>query len=144
MSISGYNAVLKLNMQRYICKCCNKTFMAKTISVNKNCSIYNPIYAAASLSTKKISEKGIAEQLNTSHNTVNRIVNSSFTQYKVNTNYLSESLCFDKFKSTKNADYKINSLLCNCTNEIIEGINNKIKNKGCKMNCLWLSKFLLL
>ena len=39
MPISGYNALLKLKKQRYKCKCCGKTFTAKTDIVKKNCYI---------------------------------------------------------------------------------------------------------
>ena len=60
--------------------------MAKTEFVDKNCYISKPVKNAAAMqSTQKISEKDIAKQLNISHNTVNSIINSSFTQHKVNT-----------------------------------------------------------
>lgn len=127
MPISGYNAVLKLNKQRYICKDCKKTFTAKTDFVDKNCYISNPVKNAAAMqSTQKISEKDIAKQLNISHNTVNRIINSSFTQHKVNTKYLPEAMCFDEFKSTKDAAGAMSFIYCDAeTHEIIDIVENR-------------------
>lgn len=49
MPISGYNAILKLKKQRYICKDCSRTFMAKTDFVDENCYISNHVKHAAAL-----------------------------------------------------------------------------------------------
>ena len=58
MPISGHNAVLKLNKQRYICKDCGKTFIAKTSIVDRNCFISNKVKQAAVISSKEtVSEK---------------------------------------------------------------------------------------
>lgn len=103
--ISEFNTVLRLKKQRYRCQHCKKTFTAKTDIVNKNCLISNNTKQAIAVSAgKKISEKDIADRLNVSHNTVNRIINSFNNDYKVNHNYLPNVLCFDEFKSTKTAD----------------------------------------
>lgn len=104
-AISGYNAILALSKQRYQCQACNKTFMAKTSIVNDNCYISNSIKQSIALEAQyKISEKDIAKKFNVSHNTVNRILNSFKDIIKINFNYLPECLCFDEFKSTKDAD----------------------------------------
>ncbi|MDO4301956.1 MAG: helix-turn-helix domain-containing protein, partial [Clostridia bacterium] len=79
--------------------------MTETDIVNKNCFISNNTKKAIALSAnKKTSEKDIANRLNVSHNTVNRIINSFNKDYKVNYNYLPEVLYFNEFKSTKTAD----------------------------------------
>ena len=71
----------------------------------KICFISNNTKNAIALSSsRKISEKDIAERFNVIHNTVNRIINSSKDDYKVNYSYLPKLLCFDEFKSTKTAD----------------------------------------
>lgn len=88
MPISGYNALLKLKKQRYKCKSCQKTFIAKTNLVEKNCYISKDVKnMAAILATNKISEKDIGKQLNISHNTVNRVINSYYENHKINFNY---------------------------------------------------------
>ena len=127
MPISGYNALLKLKKQRYKCKCCGKTFTAKTDIVKKNCYISNNVKQAAALyASNKISEKDIAIQLNISHNTVNRVINSFFDSYKINYNYLPEVLCFDEFKSTKDADGSMSFIYCDAqTHNIIDIVENR-------------------
>ena len=127
MPVSGYYAILKLKKQRYICKDCSKTFISKTNIVDKNCSISNSVkHATALQSTHKISEKDIAKQLNISHNTVNRIINSYFSAHKVNINYLPKALCFDEFKSTKDARGAMSFIFCNAdTHKIIDIVENR-------------------
>lgn len=103
--VSEFNAILRLKKQRYQCQHCKKTFITKTNIVKKNCFISNNTKNAIALSSsRKISEKDIAERFNVSHNTVNRIINSARDDYKVNYSYLPKVLCFDEFKSTKTAD----------------------------------------
>lgn len=127
MPVSGCNALLKLKKQRYKCKACGKTFMAKTDIVKKNCYISNNVKRAAALyATNKISEKDIAIQLNISHNTVNRVINSFFDSFKVNYNYLPEVLCFDEFKSTKDATGAMSFIYCDAlTHNIIDIVENR-------------------
>ena len=57
-------------------------------------------------------EKDISSDFNISHNTVNRIINSFFEKYKVNYKHLSEVLCFDEFKSTKDANGAMSFIYC--------------------------------
>lgn len=127
MPISGFKALLKLSKQRYKCKDCNKTFMAKTNIVKENCCISNNLkYGIALKASKKISEKDIAEEFNVSHNTVNRIINSFFQTHKVNYKYLPEVLCFDEFKSTKDADGAMSFIYCDAKeHKIIDIVENR-------------------
>lgn len=127
MPVSGYNAMLKVKKQRYKCKCCGKTFMAKTNIVQKYCYISNNVkHAVALYATKKISEKDIANQLNISHNTVNRVINSFFTDYKIDYDYLPEVLCIDEFKSTKDAAGAMSFIFCDTLNHtIIDIVENR-------------------
>lgn len=120
MPISGFNVLQKLNKQRYKCKNCNKTFIAKTNIVKKCCFISNNVkYDVALKASKKISEKDIASDFNISHNTVNRIINSFFEKYKVNYKHLLEVLCFDELKSTEDADGAISFISCDAKNHKI-------------------------
>ena len=101
---SNYNVVLSLKKQRYKCKCCGKTFISETEIVDKYCQISKNVKKAVRLETRnKISEKDIAVHYYISTNTVNRIIKSIKTP-DINYDYLPESLCFDEFKSTKDAD----------------------------------------
>ena len=120
MPISGCNALLKLKKQRYICKDCSKTFIAETDIVKRNCFIATSVkQAAAAYATRKISEKDISIQLNISHNTVNRVINSFFESYIANYNYLPKVLCFDEFKSTKDAAGSMSFIFCDALSHSI-------------------------
>ena len=125
--VSEYNAILDLKKQRYKCMGCGKTFTAKTSIVEENCCISNNTKHAAIIhATEKISEKDIAKRLNISHNTVNRIINSHNISYHVNFNYLPKALCFDEFKSTKDADGAMSFIYCDAvTHNIIDIIENR-------------------
>ena len=127
MPISGHNAVLKLNKQRYICKDCGKTFIAKTSIVDENCYISNKVKQAAVIASKEtVSEKHIAKELNISHSTVNREINKFRNSYKANFNYLPEVLCFDEFKSTKDADGAMSFIFCDAKeHRIIDIVENR-------------------
>jgi len=127
MPISGFNALLKLNKQRYKCKDCAKTFTAETNIVRKNCFISNNVkYSAALQATEKISEKDIAKHLNISHNTVSREINAFHNSYKVNYRYLPEVLCFDEFKSTKDASGAMSFVFCDAKeHKIIDIVENR-------------------
>lgn len=127
MPISGHNAVLKLNKQRYICKDCGKTFIAKTSIVDDNCCISNKLKQAAVIASKEtVSEKHIAKELNISHSTVNREINKFRNSYKANFNYLPEVLCFDEFKSTKDADGAMSFIFCDAKeHRIIDIVENR-------------------
>lgn len=122
LKIAEYNAILKLHKQRFKCKNCQKTFTAETNFVNKNCSISNDVKTAVTIKLKKnISEKDIAQELNISPNTVNRIINSFFKKHLPNTKYLPKVLCFDEFKATKDCEGSMAFIYCNQkTGEIID------------------------
>ena len=108
------------------CKDCGKTFTAETNIVRKNCFISNNVkYSAALQATEKISEKDIAKHLNISHNTVSREINAFHNSYKINYRYLPEVLCFDEFKSTKDASGAMSFIFCDAKeHKIIDIVEN--------------------
>lgn len=101
MKISGINAILKLKKQRFICKCCKKSFLAKSSLVSKNSSISNDVKMAINLELKKnISQKDIANTFSVSTSTVRRIIANSIVKFKTNYKILPKVLSFDEFKAT--------------------------------------------
>lgn len=126
-NISGFNSILKLKKQRYICKHCHKTFTLKTTIVNKNCYISNNTLRSIALDSKnKTSEKDIAFRNNVSHSTVNRVIDSAYETYKIKKNYLPKHLCFDEFKSVKAASGAMSFMFCDAdTREIVDIVENR-------------------
>lgn len=111
--VSNMDAYLALKKQRILCHHCHSTFTLKTNIVNTNCYISNNTKLAIALdASNKISECDLAKRHNTSHSTVNRIINSSYDVSKPNHNYLPENLCFDEFKSVKAAEGAMSFVFC--------------------------------
>ena len=119
--------ILKLRKQRYFCKHCHSTFTLKTNVVAKNCCISNNTKVAIALNAKdKISEKDIAKKHNVSHATVNRVIDSFYSYYKPNYNYLPKHLCFDEFKSVKSAAGAMSFIFCDSeTGTIIDIVEDR-------------------
>lgn len=104
LKVVEYNTYLSLKKQKFLCKCCNKTFLASTNIVKKHCFISNSTKLAVAKELKEnISEKSIAKRFNISHNTVSRIIASFYSEYTPKKSSLPKVLCFDEFKSVKNS-----------------------------------------
>ena len=131
MKISGFNCILKLKKQRFLCNKCKTTFLAKTPLVSKNCSISNIVKLGVTLELKKnISEKNIADSFSISHNSVNKIVNNTFKTYSPCFNYLPDALCFDEFKATKDCDGYMSFIFCDAKNgKIIDILSDRRLHK---------------
>ena len=103
--IQNYNIQLELNVQRYICKECKKTFSPSTNIVGNNSSISNNLkYTIALELQKNISLTSIAKRYNISISSVQRIMDNCYSDFKVNKEHLPEAICIDEFKSVKNID----------------------------------------
>ena len=112
--VSGFNTILKLHKQRYLCKHCNKAFTLNSNITDYGCYISNNIkYNIALDLTKKRSEKDIAIDNNVSPNTVERVMDSYYDSKKLFKNYLPDVLLFDEFKSVKSASGHMSFHLCN-------------------------------
>lgn len=115
--VSGYKTILRLHKQRYLCKHCHKAFTLKTNIVDRSCFISkNTKWKIANDLRKKISEKDIALNNNVSPNTVERIMDSYYSNKTLYKNYLPSVLSFDEFKSVKSADGAMSFHLCNGEN----------------------------
>ncbi len=103
-SVSKLHTYLELKKQRVLCKHCGKTFTLESREVAKYCNISYKTKQSILIDSKdKISEKQIAINNNVSPTTVSRVIFSKFESFKSKYNYLPETLCFDEFKSTKDA-----------------------------------------
>ena len=103
--IQNYNIQLELNVQRYVCKECKKTFSPSTNIVGNNSSISNNLkYTIALELQKNISLTSIAKRYNISISSVQRIMDNCYSDFKVNKEHLPEAICIDEFKSVKNID----------------------------------------
>ena len=103
--IQNYNVELELTIQRYMCRDCIKTFSPSTNIVSDNSNISNNLKYTIALELKEnISLTFIAKKYNISIASVQRIMDSCYSDFKVNREHLPEAICIDEFKSVKNID----------------------------------------
>ena len=122
----GYNTLLILDKQRFLCKHCNKTFTASTNVVKFHKQISNDTNLNIRLELmEKGSEKDIAKRNNVSTNSVNRILDE-ISKDKLIKNYgrLPNILGIDEFNATKDTISKLAFIIVDQDNKNIFDINN--------------------
>lgn len=99
--VANYNTILILDKQRFYCKHCHHTFIARTNVVGFHKQVSNDTELSIKLELmNKISEKDISRHFNVSHNKVNRIMHE-LSNKKVLPGNLPTIMNFDEFKATK-------------------------------------------
>ena len=124
--VCGYNTLLILDKQRFLCKNCNKTFTASTDVVDYHKQISNDTNLNIKLELmQKGSEKDIAKRNNVSSNHVNRILHQiSEDKLVKNNGILPTVMGIDEFNATKETISKMAFIIVNQDNRNIFDINN--------------------
>lgn len=122
----GYNALLILDKQRFLCKNCNRTFTACTNVVDYHKQISNDTNFNIKLELmQKGSEKDIAKRNNVSSNHVNRILHQiSEDKLIKNNGKLPNIMGIDEFSATKDTISKMAFIIVNQNERNIFDINN--------------------
>lgn len=124
---AGFPCFLALRKQRFLCKSCKQTFVATTSLVKEHCFISNPVkqHILHDL-TCKISEKDIARMHFVSHSTVSKCIDSLFSAFVPDYDFLPTSLCFDEFQSTRNAKGAMSFLFCDAqSHKLLDIVENR-------------------
>jgi len=126
----GYNTLLVLDKQRFLCKNCNKTFTASTNVVDYHKQISNDTNLNIKLELmQKGSEKDIAKRNNVSTNHVNRILHQiSEDKLVKNNGKLPYIMGIDEFTATKDTISKMAFIIVNQDSRNIFDINNSRKS----------------
>jgi len=103
LPIAGiYPTYLNLKKQRFFCKACNSSFIAKTSIVEENCFISDNTKTKASIkSAEAQSLTDIAKDCYVSPTTVQRIIKKEAKAFKPYYRALPRHLSFDEFKYAK-------------------------------------------
>jgi transposase len=118
--ISNIPAVLNLRKQRYICKDCESTFIAKTNIVSPYCFISNSIKNKIIVDLTDVKPfKSVAKDNDVSINTVLRTFHNAYSTYRPDFNYLPSVLSCDEFKSVKSVDSAMSFVFIDGTNSNI-------------------------
>ena len=122
----GYNTLLILDKQRFLCKHCNRTFTASTNIVDYHKQISNDTNLNIKLELmQKGSEKDIAKRNNVSSNHVNRILHQiSEDKLVKNNGKLPNIMGIDEFNATKDTISKMAFIIVNQDKCNIFDINN--------------------
>lgn len=112
--ISNCYSLLILHKQRFYCKNCNNTFIAKTnlIDRNKNISNNTELQINLELMTKQ-SEKDIAKRLDVSPSKIDRKINEISSHTVLRHSHLPKSMNWDEFKATKDTKGKMAFIITN-------------------------------
>ena len=111
--VTGYNTILLLDKQRFYCKHCHHTFIARTNVVDFHKQISNDTELSIKLELmNKIAEKDISKHFNVSHNKVNRIMHE-LSRKTVLPGSLPTIMNFDEFKATKDTEGKMAFIITN-------------------------------
>ena len=114
--VANYNTILLLDKQRFYCKHCHHTFIARTNVVGFHKQISNDTELSIKLELmNKISEKDISKHFNVSHNKVNRIMHE-LSRKTVLPGNLPTIMNFDEFKATKDTVGKMAFIITDTRN----------------------------
>lgn len=122
-----YPVLIDLNKQKMHCKDCNKYFLLESKIVDKHCNISNQVKKHILVDlTKKISIKDIARDNNISNTSVSRFLSKFDNYFNVDFRTLPKHLCFDEFKSTKDAKGAMSFIYCDADNHrIVDIVENR-------------------
>jgi len=125
--INFKTVLLKLKKQRFLCKHCQSTFVARTKLVNRNYYISNIIKSTISMElTETQSMTLIAKHLNISSNTVIRQLNEYGDSLKKDYQYLPQHISMDEFKSVKNVSGAMSLIFIDAhKHEVIDIVENR-------------------
>ena len=106
--ISNCKSRLILHKQRFLCKNCGNTFIAKTNLVDKNKNISNntELQIVEELMLKQ-SEKDISKRLDVSVSKIDRKLDEISNHAVLRHNYLPTCMNWDEFKATKDTEGKM-------------------------------------
>ena len=125
--VVGFDSILRLKKQRYLCHACHQTFVASTSLVEKGCSIARPLKMAILLAAQEVvSEYRLAKRFNVSHQTVHRIIRQRYFQTHPTDRMLPSYLGFDEFKSVRAAEGAMSFILTDVYHkELIDIVENR-------------------
>lgn len=125
--VGDYPLIIDLKKQKMFCKKCGHYFIVSSNLVDKFSCISNQLKKSIfSDLTRKLPMKDIAFDNFVSSNTVARILAKFDNSFNVDFNILPKHLCFDEFKSTRDAKGAMSFIFCDADNhKIIDIVENR-------------------
>lgn len=119
--------LLKLKKQRFLCKHCRSTFVARTKIVEQDCYISNIIKSTITMELAETQSMSlIAKHLNISSNTVIRQLGKYGNSLRKDYQYLPQHISMDEFKSVKNVSGAMSLIFIDAqTHNVIDIVENR-------------------
>ena len=128
--ISNCFSLLILHKQRFLCRNCNKTFIAETSLINRNKNVSNNTELQINLELMmKQSEKDISERLDISVSKIDRKLTEISSHFVLRHSALPKSMNWDEFKATKDTKGKMDFIITDNDNGNLFDINDSRKSK---------------
>ena len=128
--ISNCKSLLILHKQRFLCRNCNKTFIAETNLVDKNKNISNNTDKQIRLELmKKQSEKDVSERTDVSVSHIDRTMDKISCHTVLRHSSLPQSMNWDEFKATRDTKGKMAFIITDNKNGNIFDIQDSRKSK---------------
>ena len=128
--ISNCFSLLILHKQRFLCRNCNKTFIAETSLINRNKNVSNNTELQINLELMmKQSEKDISERLDISVSKIDRKLTEISSHFVLRHSALPKSMNWDEFKATKDTKGKMAFIITDNDNGNLFDINDSRKSK---------------
>ena len=127
--ISNCFSLLILHKQRFLCRNCNKTFIAETSLINRNKSISNNTELQINLELMmKQSEKDISKRLDVSVSKIDRKLTEISSHTVLRHSTLPKSMNWDEFKATNDTKGKMAFIITDNDNGNIFDIQDSRKS----------------
>ena len=124
-NISNQKSLLILHKRRFLCKNCNKTFIAETNLIDRNKNISNNTELQIKLELmKKQSEKDIAERTGVSVSKIDRVLNNISSHTVLRHENLPTNMNWDEFKATRDTKGKMAFIITDNNSGNIFDIND--------------------
>lgn len=122
-----YPVLLDLKKQKLFCKSCGHYFLVESKIVDKYCSISNQLKKSILYGlTKKVSMKDVACDNYVSVASVLRVLSRFDNYFNVDFRSLPKNLCFDEFKSTKDAKGSMSFIYCDAdSHDVVDIVENR-------------------
>ncbi|MBP2099872.1 ISL3 family transposase [Enterococcus rivorum] len=128
--VSEYKTYVRIKKQKFLCKSCNRSFLAESTLTERHCTIARRVKLSIAEKLKEnTSMTGIARAKHVSTTTIYRVLKNFYTPLSQKKKTLPTVLCFDEFKSVKESSGAMSFVFMDGqTKELLDIVENRKLN----------------
>ncbi|MBP2100499.1 ISL3 family transposase [Enterococcus rivorum] len=128
--VSEYKTYVRIKKQKFLCKSCNRSFLAESTLTERHCTIARRVKLSIAEKLKEnTSMTGIARTKHVSITTIYRVLKDFYTPLSQKKKTLPTVLCFDEFKSVRASVGAMSFILMDGqTKELLDIVENRKLN----------------